>query len=80
MNLAEPFQITQSVVEVFEQLQIPYLVGGSLASSLHGIPRATQDADVVADIKTEHIQPSSKRCMRLVLRHRHVNLQNELSA
>ena len=76
MNLAEPIQITQSVVEVFKQLQIPYLVGGSLASSLHGIPRATQDADVVADIKTEHIQPSSKRCTRLLLRHWHINLQN----
>jgi hypothetical protein len=26
-----------------------------LASSLHGIPRATQDVDIVADIKTSHI-------------------------
>jgi hypothetical protein len=32
-------------------LGIAYLAGGSLASSLHGIPRATQDADVVAAIQ-----------------------------
>lgn len=60
MNLPEPFQITQRVVEVFERLQIPYLVGGSLASSLHGIPRTTQDADLVADIQPEQIEPIVK--------------------
>jgi hypothetical protein len=54
--LYEPLQITQFVAEAFEHLQIPYLVGGSVASSLHGIPRATQDVDLVADIKSEHIQ------------------------
>jgi hypothetical protein len=35
-------------------------VGGSLASSLHGIPRSTQDADVVADMKPIHIEPFVK--------------------
>jgi len=44
------------VAQAFDQLQIPYYVGGSLASSLHGIPRATQDADIVADIQTGHVQ------------------------
>ncbi len=44
------------VAQAFDQLQIPYYVGGSLASSLHGIPRATQDADIVADIQTCHVQ------------------------
>ena len=33
-----------------EQLGIRYLVGGSLASSLHGIPRATLDVDLVLEI------------------------------
>ncbi len=49
--LFEPIQITQIIADVFERLNIPYLVGGSLASSLHGVPRATQDVDLVADIK-----------------------------
>jgi hypothetical protein len=30
----------------------PWYVGGSVASSLHGIPRATQDADVVAALRS----------------------------
>ena len=30
---------------------IPYMVAGSLASSFHGEPRATQDIDVVIDPK-----------------------------
>ncbi|MCK4765274.1 MAG: hypothetical protein KAW12_23945 [Candidatus Aminicenantes bacterium] len=55
MSLAEPIQVTQRVVQEFERLDIRYFVGGSLASSLHGIPRATQDVDIVAEIKTGHI-------------------------
>ena len=55
MILAEPLRITQCVTKVLEQLNIPYLVGGSLASSLHGIPRATQDVDIVANLEFHHI-------------------------
>ena len=47
MTLAEPVRITQQIAQIFERLQIKYFVGGSLASSLHGIPRATQDVDIV---------------------------------
>jgi hypothetical protein len=39
--------ITLHVARVCEELGLPYLVSGSLASSLHGIPRATQDVDLV---------------------------------
>ena len=55
MNLAEPVQITQQVAKILEEVGIRYLVGGSLASSLHGIPRATQDVDIVADIQLEQV-------------------------
>ncbi|MCP4628692.1 MAG: hypothetical protein GY850_35070 [bacterium] len=55
MILAEPIQVTQIIANVFDRLQIPYLVGGSLASSLHGIPRATQDVDMVVDLKSQHV-------------------------
>jgi hypothetical protein len=57
MILAEPIQVTQLIAKVFDRLQIPYLVGGSLASSLHGIPRATQDVDMVAGLKPQHVTP-----------------------
>ncbi|MDM8521317.1 hypothetical protein QUF64_14825 [Anaerolineales bacterium HSG6] len=55
MNLGEPIEVTQQIAQTFERLTIPYLVGGSLASSLHGIPRATQDVDIVADIKLNQV-------------------------
>lgn len=53
----EAFQVLLEVTRVLEELDVPYVVGGSLASSLHGIPRSTQDADLVAALRTDHIQP-----------------------
>jgi hypothetical protein len=38
------------VVDVLEGLDVPHHVGGSLASSVHGIPRQTNDLDLVADL------------------------------
>lgn len=43
--------ITLQIAGTCEGLGIRYLVGGSLASSLHGIPRATQDVDLVMSIR-----------------------------
>ena len=50
-------RIALLVTQTLEQLGIPYAVGGSLASSLHGIMRATLDVDIVADMKLEHVEP-----------------------
>ena len=55
MLLAEPIQITHRIAQEFERLRIRYLVGGLLASSLHGIPRATNDVDMVAEMTEAHI-------------------------
>lgn len=60
MPLMEPLKVTGIVVDVLEDLNIHYMVGGSLASSLHGIPRSTHDADIVLDIKMEHVAPFSR--------------------
>jgi hypothetical protein len=38
------------VVDALERLGIPYSIGGSVASSYHGIPRSTADADLVAEL------------------------------
>jgi len=57
MELAEALAVTFTVARVLDDLGIPYLLGGSLASSLHGIPRSTEDADLVADLRPEHIDP-----------------------
>ena len=48
--LSDPIAIVARLVRVFDDLGIPYLVGGSLASSLYGIPRTTQDVDLVAGV------------------------------
>jgi hypothetical protein len=45
------------VVEALEKLGVPYHVGGSVASSFVGIARATQDADLVADLRPLHAAP-----------------------
>jgi len=56
MVLGEPLQVTMFLVEVFEKLGINYFVGGSLASSIHGIPRATQDVDLIAELQIKHVK------------------------
>lgn len=50
-------QVTLLVTEVLEKMGIPYAIGGSLSSSLHGIMRSTLDVDIVADLRLEHVQP-----------------------
>jgi hypothetical protein len=45
------------VVELLESLGVRYYVGGSLASSIHGVPRASIDADVVAELEASHVGP-----------------------
>ncbi|MGQ0642647.1 MAG: hypothetical protein ACT4P6_18040 [Gemmatimonadaceae bacterium] len=47
--------ITLQLAAVCEQLGLQYLVGGSLASSLHGIPRATQDVDFVVTMRQDDV-------------------------
>ncbi|MBW6472352.1 MAG: hypothetical protein K0B14_04440 [Anaerolineaceae bacterium] len=53
----EPIEVTLKVTQVLENLGIPYLIGGSLASTLYGMVRTTQDSDIVAEMRIEHLQP-----------------------
>jgi len=53
----EPIEVTLKVTAVFEQLDIPYFIGGSLASTLYGMVRTTQDSDIVAEMRLEHLKP-----------------------
>ncbi len=46
--LLDPALITALVTGVLEKLHVRYLIGGSLASTLHGMVRTTQDSDIVA--------------------------------
>ena len=38
------------LIQACDQLGIIYYIGGSVSSSLHGLPRRTQDVDVIVDI------------------------------
>ncbi|ABX07646.1 conserved hypothetical protein (plasmid) [Herpetosiphon aurantiacus DSM 785] len=55
--LADPLlaEAVQPVMALFERLQVVYHLGGSLASSLHGMPRATLGIDLVAQLEPAHI-------------------------
>jgi len=45
------------VIEVLENLGIPYMVVGGFAAIFYGEPRLTIDVDVVVDMEPEHIKP-----------------------
>jgi hypothetical protein len=52
----EPVEVTIKVTDTLEKLGVPYLIGGSLASTLYGMVRTTQDSDIIAEMRPEHIQ------------------------
>jgi hypothetical protein len=47
-------EVALEVIKVFEDLNISYYIGGSLASSAFGFAHSTMDVDLVADIEVEH--------------------------
>jgi hypothetical protein len=51
----------RTIAAAFESLRIPYLIGGSVASSARGIGRATFDTDIVARIAPEQVDPFASR-------------------
>ena len=53
----EPIEVTLLVTKVFEKLGVHYLIGGSLASTLYGMVRTTQDSDIIVQMRPEHIRP-----------------------
>jgi hypothetical protein len=52
----EPIGITLKVTRILEELGIRYFIGGSLASTLHGMVRMTQDSDIVAEMSAVQVQ------------------------
>lgn len=55
MKPPDIIEVILKVTKIFEKLNIPYYVGGSLASSAFGVARATMDVDIVADIESEKV-------------------------
>jgi hypothetical protein len=44
------------LIAALNNLGVPFFIGGSLASSIHGVPRATMDVDLVVDLRSERIE------------------------
>lgn len=58
MDNTPDIQITITpLIEALEDFGVPYHIGGSVASSLYGLPRLTIDVDIVADLRLEHVRP-----------------------
>lgn len=57
MTGADVLAAAQLVAEAFERLGVRYYVGGSLASSVRGVPRASIDVDMAAELRPEHVGP-----------------------
>ena len=53
----DPVAVALTAAGVFERLGIVYFASGSLASSIHGEPRSTEDIDFVADLKPAQVGP-----------------------
>ena len=53
--LSEAVAVTLLVTGTLDELGVEYVVGGSVASSIYGLPRSTADADIVAALREEHV-------------------------
>jgi hypothetical protein len=53
-SFGETLLVAHTVGEALRSIGADWYVGGSVASSVHGIPRATQDADIVAALRPGH--------------------------
>jgi hypothetical protein len=54
VNQPDLFAALCPVLDALEALGVRHYVGGSIASSAHGLARASIDADVVAELRPEH--------------------------
>ncbi len=60
-ELPEALQVALRVIDALEAMGIQYHLGGSYASSIHGIPRQTQDVDLVVDVTPDSASALAQR-------------------
>lgn len=49
-------EIAFQVISVLESLNVRYVVGGSMASSVHGVARTTIDVDLIAELSIDQVK------------------------
>lgn len=59
--MTRPTEFLLRIAELLEELAIPYHVGGSVASSAHGMYRASADIDFVIDPTAEQLEALATR-------------------
>jgi hypothetical protein len=45
------------IAAALDALAVRYYLAGSVASSMHGVARASLDADIVAALEPHHVEP-----------------------
>jgi hypothetical protein len=51
-----PEDALKLLLSKLDECGIPYMITGSFASNIHGLPRATQDADIVIEVKQRDLE------------------------
>jgi hypothetical protein len=51
-----PEEVLKIVVEKLEACDIAYMIAGSFAGNVHGMPRTTHDADVIVEIDESNLE------------------------
>lgn len=67
----DPIPTTLAVVDPLDRLGVPYFISGSIAGGIHGIYRATADADIVADLRDAHVDELARLLGEILRRRRH---------
>lgn len=52
------------LLTVLDQLDIPYMIGGSGASSVHGVTRTTADVDLIVKMGARDVEPLANELRR----------------
>lgn len=55
MDFKSVIDATFELSTILDRLGVEHFIGGSIPSIIHGEPRSTNDVDIVAALKTEHI-------------------------
>ena len=56
MTSADPISVAVVVAAILEKLRIPYVIGGSVASSVMGEPRSTLDLDLMISCDADSVR------------------------
>ena len=57
MEQPDVIHVALVIAELFDELGVRFVIGGSVASSILGESRPTMDVDFAADVRLEHVEP-----------------------